>query len=82
MGKEEGFWQEVYYESLPSYYTNCSQQGHPTGRCTVKKPATMNTKEKVGNFIFSFRNLLFGFREESSDVARINQRNTCPVFFM
>lgn len=76
-----GFWQAVKYERLPSYCTNCRQQGHSAGICKRKRNTgtsrilemeetkSMNQKEKKS------------IKEEKHDMHHLNVEKhyqTCP----
>lgn len=67
MGKEQGFWQEICYESIPSYCAKCCRQGHQTKRCSLSKPEVMSNGTRVE------------YRKKDGTVHR-NKWATCPVF--
>ncbi|XP_077218081.1 uncharacterized protein LOC143852544 [Tasmannia lanceolata] len=58
----EGFWQDIHYESVPSYCLNCCKQGHSTRICKL------NTSEVVA--CASQRNEIKSSPENSSSAIK------------
>ncbi|XP_077218884.1 uncharacterized protein LOC143853056 [Tasmannia lanceolata] len=48
----EGFWQDIHYENLPSYCSNCCQQGHSTRICKFN-PSNIVTDDSQGKTVKS-----------------------------
>lgn len=83
VGKEEGFWQEVYYESLPAYCTNCSQQGHHTKACKSSMvPATTNASRwGMDKSISNCKGFNLLVKKDGSQFNGRTKCLTCPVTY-
>lgn len=83
VGKEEGFLQEVYYESLPAYCTNCSQQGHHTKACKSSMvPATANASRwEMDKSISNCKGFNLLVKKDGSQINGRTKCLTCPITY-
>lgn len=46
-----GFWQDIIYKKVPSYYKNCKRLGHAISVCKLSHPELAKVPDKKGKKI-------------------------------
>ncbi|XP_077219384.1 uncharacterized protein LOC143853482 [Tasmannia lanceolata] len=69
-----GFWQDIHYENLTSYCSNCCHQGHSTRICkfNTNDVVTGNSQEKTTGCSTENLNSAFHFQEKTTESSPEN----------